>query len=195
MTQLKQTQDSIELQVLQDFIAPPSLLPDHIEQNIDTISALRTKAENDATHYQLLIEDITAFFGRPVFLLSLLSIIGLWITINLLPHHWHTLIFDPPPFDWLEKSISLASFIMTGGILVRQSRQEQLAHKQAQLILQLNLSSEQKVTKLIALFEELRKDLPNVENRCDREAEIMQQSADPHLVMNALEESIIQNIV
>ena len=83
---------------------------------------------------------------------------------------------------------------MTAGVLIRQNRQEKLAEQRAQLALQLNLLSEQKVAKLIALIEELRKDLPNVKNRYDPEAEMMKEAADPHAVMEALEETLTQEL-
>jgi uncharacterized membrane protein len=194
MEDLKQIRDSIDQRVAQDALALSTSLPEHVEQNISTIVALRTKAEQEITHHQRLIERITDFFGRPAFLLSLLYIVGLWMVFNLLPQNWNNLVFDPPPFDWLEKLISLGSLLMTAGVMVRQSRQEQLAEGRAQLSLQINLLTEQKVAKLIALIEELRKDLPDVENRNDPEAETMQQSADPHAVMDALEETLAQDL-
>jgi uncharacterized membrane protein len=193
MEDLKQTKDSIEQRFVQDAMVLSTSLPEHVEQNISTIIALRTKAEQEVTHHQRWIERITDFFGRPAFLLSLLYIVCLWMAFNLLPEKWN-LVFDPPPFDWLDKSISLGSLLITAGVMVRQSRQEQLAEGRAQLSLQINLLTEQKVTKLIALIEELRKDLPDVEDRNDPEAETMQQSADPHAVMDALEETFAQDL-
>jgi uncharacterized membrane protein len=49
------------------------------------------------------------------------------------------------------------------------------------------LLTEQKVTKLIHLLEELRRDLPMVENRHDSEAVALQQRTDPAQVLSALE--------
>jgi uncharacterized membrane protein len=46
---------------------------------------------------------------------------------------------------------------------------------------------EQKVTKVIALIEELRRDLPSVQNRVDSQAEAMQEVVDPQTVLSALE--------
>ncbi len=185
----KRTISSIKRRVAQQFSAPSKpQYPDYIGQNVETINALRVRAEQDVTHHQRLIEHITEVFGRSAFFYSLLAVNGLWITVNALPRQWNIPVFDPPPFYFLQESVSLVSLVMTAAVLVRQSRQEQLAEQRAQLALQINLLSEQKVAKLIALVEELRKDLPNVKNRLDLEAEIMQQSADPHVVMDALEE-------
>ena len=48
--------------------------------------------------------------------------------------------------------------------------------------------TEQKAAKLIDMLEELRRDLPNVENREDLEATALQRSMNPDLVLAALDE-------
>jgi len=53
--------------------------------------------------------------------------------------------------------------------------------------LQVNLLTEQKVTKLIHLLEELRRDLPMVKDRHDPEAAALQQRTDTEQVLVALE--------
>lgn len=50
--------------------------------------------------------------------------------------------------------------------------------------------SEQKIAKLIALIEELRHDLPIVEDRLDSEAEMMKESVDPQVVVETLEQTL-----
>lgn len=58
------------------------------------------------------------------------------------------------------------------------------------LDLQVVLLVEQKVTKVIALLEELRRDLPSVQNRQDLQAETMQEVIDPHAVLEALDDML-----
>jgi uncharacterized membrane protein len=130
---------------------------------------------------------MTTFFGRPAFLYGTLFAVALWMLFNLLPQRWSLARFDPPPFNWLEFAIGVGSLLMTIAVLIKQNRQEKLAEQRAQLSLQLNLLSEQKIAKLIALVEELRSDLPDVSDRHDSEAEGMQQAVDPRIVVNALE--------
>ena len=48
--------------------------------------------------------------------------------------------------------------------------------------------TEQKVTKLIHLMEELRRDLPMVRDRHDAQAMVMQERADTAQVLTAIEE-------
>ena len=57
----------------------------------------------------------------------------------------------------------------------------------SQLDLQVNLLTEKKVSKLIDLIEQLRRDLPMVPDRRDAEAEALQTPADAHAVMTAIE--------
>ena len=175
-------------------ILPTAPLPEHISQNIDTIMALHRRNEQNVSGHQRVVEGVTAFFGRPAFLYSILIVIVLWVTPNVLPRRFGSPQFDPPPFSWLQFSLSIGSFLVTTGVLVTQNRQEKLAEQRAQLTLQLNLISEQKIAKIIALLEELRRDLPNVNNRYDLEAEMMKEAADPQAVIVALEETLTQEL-
>ncbi|MBV8886839.1 MAG: DUF1003 domain-containing protein [Chroococcidiopsidaceae cyanobacterium CP_BM_RX_35] len=169
-------------------------VPDHLSQNISAIKALHERAEQDVSQHQRVVEAVAAFFGRPAFLHSILLAISLWVLPNLLPRRFSVPHFDPPPFDWLERTITLSSLLVTTGVLIKQSRQEKLAERRAHLSLQMNLLAEQKTAKLIALVEELRRDLPGVRNRKDLEAEVMKQFADPQAVMKALEEAPIEEL-
>lgn len=176
-------------------ILPTAPLPDPLGQNIEAIIALQTKAEKDLSATQRVVEKITAFFGKPLFLYCILLGVTLWMVVNMLPPDLGIPKFDPAPFEWLDHVLGFASLLMTSGVLITQNRQEKLAEQRSQLILQLNLLSEQKIAKLIALVEELREDLPMVKNRYDPEAEVMMQAADPHVVMEALEKTLEDDLV
>jgi uncharacterized membrane protein len=52
-----------------------------------------------------------------------------------------------------------------------------------------NLVAEQKIAKLIALLEELRRDLPIVRDRVDPVADAMAQAVDPQAVLSVLEQN------
>lgn len=176
-------------------VVPTAPLPDPIGSTIETILDLRTRAESSVSFHQRIVERIAEFFGRPIFLYGLIVAIVLWILPNLMPESWGFVHFDPPPFEGLEKTISVGSLLMTAGVLVRQGRQEHFAEQRAQLNLQLDLLTEQKIAKLIALIEELREDLPTVRDRHDPEAEAMQQPVDPYTVIETLEETLNAELV
>ncbi|KAM3093362.1 DUF1003 domain-containing protein [Phormidesmis sp. 146-35] len=175
-------------------IIPTAPLPDPIAQTIDAVIALHTQSEKSLSSHQRIVESITAFFSRPVFLYCTLLVLALWIIPNLVSPRFGLPQFDPPPFQWLDVLLGGGSFLMTIGVLIAQKRQEKLSEQRAQLSLQLNLLSEQKIAKIIALLEELREDLPNVRNRLDHEAEVMKQAADPEAVITALEETLISEL-
>ena len=175
-------------------VVPIAPLPDPLGETIETIIALQTKAEQNVSFHQRWVEQVTASFGQPLFLYSLLLGLLVWVLPNAVPVVWGWPRFDPPPFEGLDKTIDVISLLMTAGVLVRQSRQESLAEQRAQLSLQVHLLTEQKVAKLIGLVEELRRDSPDVVDRFDPQAEVMQQAVDPQTVLEALEDSLTEEL-
>jgi uncharacterized membrane protein len=175
-------------------LIPTAPLPDPISQTIDAVISLHTESEKGLSGHQRVVETITSFLSRPTFLYCTLLWLVFWCVPNLLPSRFGLPQFDPPPFQWLDVLLGGGSFLMTIGLLIAQKRQEKLSEQRAQLSLQLNLLSEQKIAKIIALLEELRRDLPNVYNRLDVEAEVMQQAADPGVVIAALEETLASEL-
>ncbi len=166
-------------------------LPDPIAKNIEAITALHTQEVRDIPTHQRLLENMALFFGRSAFLYSLLIVLALWILGSSLESF---LPFKLPPFSWSGQGLDAAALVISTGVLVRQTRQENFAEQRAQLMLQLNLLSEQKIAKMIALLEELRADLPDVADRHDPEAEVMQAAADPIAVLEALQENLAQEL-
>ena len=63
-----------------------------------------------------------------------------------------------------------------------------------QLDLQVNLLTEQKVTKLIELIEELRRDLPNVRDRIDAAVDMLTQPTEALKVLAALDEQTLEAV-
>ena len=165
-------------------------LPDHVSQQLDTIAALHARAESGVSIHQRTIEKVTAFLGRPLFLNLVLAFVALWVLVNLYPARFGTAQFDKAPFVWLQALVTLGALLLTIVILITQNRQAKLAERRAQLDLQVNLLAEQKIAKLIALMEELRRDIPTVRDRHDPEAEAMQEATDPHAILDALEEKL-----
>lgn len=170
--------------------AANTALPEHVNQHIETIAALHARAESQINFHQRTIETVTANLGRPLFLNLVLLFVGGWVLVNVFPQRFGLQRFDVPPFFWLDSLISLGALLLTIIVLITQNRQARLAERRAELDLQVNLLAEQKVAKLIGLVEELRRDLPSVKNRVDPEAEAMQEAADPHAVLAALEEKL-----
>ena len=77
---------------------------------------------------------------------------------------------DRSPFPELELAISAVALAIALLILASQRRADRLADARERMTLELSLQSAQKVSKIIALLEELRRDSPNVPDRPDPEA-------------------------
>jgi uncharacterized membrane protein len=98
--------------------------------------------------------------------------------------------FDDAPFFWLQGLIGLAALLTTTVVLIKQNRVASLGEQRAHLDLKVTLLIEQKTAKLIDLMEELRRDLPNVKDRHDPGADLMQQAMSPEGVLAALDEEV-----
>jgi uncharacterized membrane protein len=112
---------------------------------------------------------------------------GAWVVLNV-AWPFPGPVPDPAPFSWLHVALALGGLWMTTLVLVTENRQAKDAEHRAHLMLQVDLATEQKVAKIIALLEELRRDLPMVHDRVDREAVVMQAHLDPATVLAAIEE-------
>lgn len=161
-----------------------------VVQNIEAVLALRARQEEEIGRHQRLVERVTRGIGRPRTLYVILLFVIAWVAFNLVAPTLALPVLDPPPFSRLQGVVGLAALLMTTMVLTTQNRQARHAEHRAHLDLQVNLLAEQKITKLIALLEELRRDLPNVHNRKDPLAEAMTQAVDPGAVISALEENL-----
>jgi uncharacterized membrane protein len=163
---------------------------EHHKENVAPLTALQARVERNVSEHQRRIERVTAQVGRPRTFYLLLGFTAFWISANLLAPSFGRQPLDPPPFSWLQGVVGFAALLMTTTILITQNRQTSHAEQRAQLDLQVNLLAEQKVAKLIALMEELRRDLPTVRDRVDRVAETMKEPVDPDALLSALEQTL-----
>ena len=163
-------------------------LADHIDQNIDAVVALQKREWDSVSASQRCLEKVSRFVGRPLYMVGLLCVVVAWVGFNLGAAFLHRIPFDPPPFAWLDTVLSLIALLTTTVVLIEQNRQTKIELQRAHLDLQVNMLTEQKVTKVIHLLEELRRDLPIVHNRHDAQATLMQEGADTAQVLSALHE-------
>lgn len=167
---------------------PSASLSDHIEQNIESVVALQRREWEQTSVSQRRVERISRFLGRPAYLIGIVGFVALWIGSDLEAPEIGWRAFDPPPFTILQGLLTLLALITTTIVLIAQNRQSKLEQQHSHLDLQVNLLTEQKVTKLIHLMEELRRDLPMVRDRHDAQAAVMQQPADTAEVLSAIKE-------
>ena len=158
-----------------------------VAQDVASVASIRARAEQRVDKHQRMMELLTAALGRPRTVYLTVSIVIGWVAVNVLtPKLFGWQQIDPPPFFWLQGLVTLCALLTTTLVLITENRQTRNAEERSHLDLQVNLLAEHKVAKLIALVEELRRDLPMVRDRIDREADAMQEAVDPHAMLAAL---------
>jgi uncharacterized membrane protein len=165
----------------------PATLSDHISDNVDDVVALQRRETDALPPAQRRVERVGRFVGRPTYLVGVLLTATLWVAFNVTAPYVGLRAFDKPPFAWLDLVLTFVALVTTTVVLGAQNRQTKLEQQHAHLDLQVNLLTEQKVSKLIHLLEELRRDLPMVKDRHDPQANALQERADTGKVLSALE--------
>ena len=164
-------------------------LPEPINRNISDILELQEKEFASLSAAQRRLEALSRKVGRPGYMVALLIAVAVWISLNLLRARLGLRPFDPPPFQWLQGVLTLIALLTATVVLIGQRRETRLSEQRAHLDLQINLITEQKVTKLIHLIEELRQDLPMVRDRHDPHASALQKPTDAGRVLSALQDA------
>jgi len=157
-----------------------------VRQKVESIADLHRDAEQRVTRHQRLIEVFMAQLDRPRTLYGFLVLVVGWVGINALVP---SLRWDHPPFHYLQGLLGLVSVTTTSVVLITQRRWLHRTEQQAQLDLHINLLAEEKIAKLVALLEELRRDLPSVPDRHDPEAAAMSRGTDARELTEELQRS------
>ena len=163
-------------------------LPSSAKENLEVLSQFKDREEEEISGLQLAIERVSRFFGSPAYFAFAVAFIVMWIAVNMWgrTHGWR--YFDSPPFFWLQGLVSCNALLLTVAVLIRQNRMAQVAEHRAHLDLQINLLTEQKVTKLLQIMDEPRRELAALHGQPDEEASEMHKPADAHALMHAIKE-------
>ena len=163
--------------------------PIQIEEAIQSIGRLHAEHRANATQHQLVVDRITSLLSRPVFLALLTIVVVGWASLNLAAVALGCRPRGPTPFPRLAGAASLASLYWVVLILTTHRRDDRLNQRREQLNLESAILSEQKIAKVVALLEELRRDSPAVRDRVDKLADAMARPADPQSVIDAIKET------
>jgi uncharacterized membrane protein len=122
-----------------------------IEQNIQTILELRTRALEARSAQERISDGIMSF-------LYLHTIwFGVWIIVNLSPTGFKP--FDPYPFGLLTMIVSLEAIFLAAFVLISQNRTAAEADHRADLDLQINLLTEHEITRVLRLLDAIGRKL------------------------------------
>jgi uncharacterized membrane protein len=156
--------------------------------NLELLTTFKDREDAQISGVQLLIERISAFLGSPAYFAFAVAFIIIWVTVNEwgAHAHWHTI--DTPPFFWLQGLVSFNALLLTVAVLIRQKRMAKVAEHRAHLDLQINLLTEQKVTKILQIVDQLQSESTVQRGRPDTAVAEMTKPADAHALMHAIKE-------
>jgi uncharacterized membrane protein len=158
------------------------------KENLEILSHFEDREEAQISGLQLAIERISGFLGSPAFFAVAAIFIVAWMAVNAWGKHQGWRHIDTPPFPWLQGLVSFVALLLTVAVLIRQNRMSQIAEHRAHLDLQINLLTEQKVTKILQIIDELSGDLTALRGRPDAQVSEMSKPADAHALMHAIKE-------
>jgi uncharacterized membrane protein len=165
-----------------------------LSRSPDTMNVARASARLRATHrheaspLQRALDHLTAIVGWPGFVVLIVLAILAWIVGNIAAARLGFSPVDPPPFDGLQSVSSTVAILVAVLILTTQRREDKLADHRAQLILELSISNDQKIAKIVGLLEESRRDNPAIADRVDDEAAAMSTPSDTQAVLDAIKD-------
>ncbi len=163
-----------------------------MDETVHAIARLHALHRAGATPLEKLFAGMTAAMKRPRFAAVTTAAIAAWIGWNLASRLLFGLApFDPPPFLWLVAAAQIGALYVTLNILASQRREDELAELREQLALDLAILNEQKTAKIIHLLQELRRDLPEVDDPADAEAEAMEHPSDPAMILEAIKNKAV----
>ena len=163
-------------------------LPPTTQENLEILSHFNDREQEQISGLQSAIERVSGRLGSPAFFAFALLFIVAWMAVNAWGEHLGWRHFDAPPFLWLQGLVSCIALLLTVAVLIRQNRMSQMAEHRAHLDLQINLLTEQKVTKVLQIIDELSRDLTALRGRPDAEVSEMTKPADAHALMHAIKE-------
>jgi uncharacterized membrane protein len=158
------------------------------KDNLELLAMFKDTEDAQISGVRLLIERISAFLGSPSYFLFAVAFILLWMLVNWWVAHLGSRPVDPPPFFWLQGVVSSNALLLTVAVLIRQNRMAKVAEHRAHLDLQINLLTEQKVTKILQIVDELTRERTAIVGRPDSEVAEMTKPADAHALMHAIKE-------
>lgn len=123
-------------------------------------------------------------FGSVWFLVANAAAFFLWFACNL---GWLGIpAFDPFPFNFLTMTVSLEAIFLSIVVLISQNRQSKIADIRQQIDFEINVRSEEEITKILQVLDELRHASGIV--KPDPELEQMKQKVDIAKIQREAEE-------
>ncbi|MCC2631917.1 MAG: hypothetical protein K0S20_616 [Patescibacteria group bacterium] len=129
-------------------------IPNKLHRKRHVYTSYKSKADAKRTAAEKFADLMTDSFGSVAFLVLNLTWFVIWIPWNmgLIPG---VEAFDPFPFGLLTMIVSLEAIFLAIVVLISQNRAARIADLREEIDLQVNLISEEEITKLIKMLSAL----------------------------------------
>jgi uncharacterized membrane protein len=116
-------------------------------KNIQAIMGLERETRGKRSVLERITDGVRGLASSPAFIFAHILWFAVWIGANSLGRAR----FDAYPFSLLTLAVSLEAIVLTGFVLMAQTRMTQQADKRAHLDLQINLLAEQELTAILKM--------------------------------------------
>ena len=160
-----------------------------VESNIHSVADLERAFEQRRTTIDHAADVIGGFSGSITFVALHVVWFTLWFLINagLIPHVKR---FDPYPYLMLSMVVSVEAVLLSTFVLMKQNRMQQKTDIRDHLNLQIDLLSENEITKALQLLRAICAKLEIAEGQQDAELEEMANSTSVDKLAEKIESSI-----
>ncbi len=143
---------------------PPKPLPKHGEglTREHLVQGVSSRIKFERNKSDIFADLLTARLGTVSFLLlNVLFFVG-WISYNQV---LGSRIFDPFPFEMLTTIVSLEAIFLSTIVLISQNRQSRIADIRQQMDFEIDVRSEEEISKIVSMLAKIEKHLGVKENK------------------------------
>lgn len=170
-------------------MSEPRSIDGLVRKNLQTIAELERELYNRFTPFERLVHRITLAAGRFYVLVGHLVVIGAWLLVN---SPWVTSEpIDPWPYDGLILFLGAEAIVLTLLVLTTQRIMQKLSNHRAHLALQIQLLSEQEITKALQILTRIDRHLGS--GARDETTKAMTEHTSPAEVSGAIRDTLTQH--
>ena len=156
----------------------------------EKINSFKAKMDLQRRLGDKVADFLTESFGTVLFLTINALWFGVWIIINtgLIPR---IPVFDPFPFGLLTMIVSLEAIFLAIIVLISQNRSSNVEDLREEIDLQINVRTEEEVTKILILLDRIHDHL-GLPPEDDAELIVMKQKTDLSAIEKRLTEEMLR---
>jgi uncharacterized membrane protein len=160
-------------------------LSDITRKNVEMVARIESASNLQRTVGQRLADKFAAFIGSWTFIISQITLLVLWIVLNVTAwcRHW-----DPYPFILLDVALTFQAALAGPVLMMSQNRQARLNEQRNHLDLQINLLAEQENTEMLILLRKISEKL-GLQIADDSAVDSLANVTDPHALIQQIQET------